>query len=174
MQRPQQQRGYRGRVRSGCITCRTRKVKCDEVRPVCKNCARLKRRCAYEPRKTQRQSIAVFSYTSTSWNESASTSTSGTGHSPGEASTSQEHPTLSYEQLHAQAIARAIGLDGPAETSPPQTARDRPILSPDHSSVGDVTARLERALRRRRGCHRQITQNSTMPHLRHLYQETLS
>lgn len=28
------------RVRSGCLTCRTRKVKCDETKPRCSNCAR--------------------------------------------------------------------------------------------------------------------------------------
>ncbi|KXT11948.1 hypothetical protein AC579_1004 [Pseudocercospora musae] len=45
-------RAYHGRVRSGCITCRRRKVKCDEARPFCDNCTRLKRRCIYAPPKT--------------------------------------------------------------------------------------------------------------------------
>ena len=39
---------YRGRVRSGCLTCRTRKVKCDERRPGCDNCKRTKRECVYK------------------------------------------------------------------------------------------------------------------------------
>ncbi|KAL7921666.1 hypothetical protein ACQKWADRAFT_294933 [Trichoderma austrokoningii] len=47
------QSGYRGRVRSGCLTCRSRKVKCDELRPVCRNCTRLKRSCVYKPRKSR-------------------------------------------------------------------------------------------------------------------------
>lgn len=38
---------YRGRVRSGCLTCRTKRVKCTEERPVCKPCTRLKRECIY-------------------------------------------------------------------------------------------------------------------------------
>lgn len=54
-QQPKQQHAfiYRGRVRSGCLTCRSRKVKCDEKRPICANCARLERSCVYKPRKDQ-------------------------------------------------------------------------------------------------------------------------
>ncbi|KAF5631084.1 C6 zinc finger domain protein [Fusarium tjaetaba] len=38
------------RSRNGCWTCRTKKVKCDEIRPVCRRCARLKLSCDYAPR----------------------------------------------------------------------------------------------------------------------------
>ncbi|KAF5231653.1 hypothetical protein FANTH_13321 [Fusarium anthophilum] len=38
------------RSRSGCWTCRTKKVKCDEMRPVCRRCLRLKLSCDYAPR----------------------------------------------------------------------------------------------------------------------------
>ncbi|KAF5649688.1 GAL4-like 2Cys6 or C6 zinc binuclear cluster DNA-binding domain protein [Fusarium sp. NRRL 52700] len=38
------------RSRSGCWTCRTKKVKCDEIRPVCRRCIRLKLSCDYVPR----------------------------------------------------------------------------------------------------------------------------
>jgi hypothetical protein len=38
---------YRGRVRSGCLTCRKKKVKCDEQRPACNRCVRLDRNCVY-------------------------------------------------------------------------------------------------------------------------------
>lgn len=37
-----------GRVRSGCTTCRARKVKCDEAKPICDNCTRLNRDCHYK------------------------------------------------------------------------------------------------------------------------------
>ena len=40
--------GYRGRVRTGCVTCRLSKVRCDETRPICKRCARLARECTYK------------------------------------------------------------------------------------------------------------------------------
>ncbi|OJD40637.1 c6 zinc finger domain protein [Diplodia corticola] len=38
------------RSRQGCWTCREKKVKCDEGRPVCQRCVRLRRQCDYRPR----------------------------------------------------------------------------------------------------------------------------
>ncbi|KAI9731045.1 MAG: hypothetical protein M1834_005508 [Cirrosporium novae-zelandiae] len=38
------------RSRTGCWTCRTRKVKCDEGRPTCGQCFRLGHACDYSPR----------------------------------------------------------------------------------------------------------------------------
>jgi hypothetical protein len=38
----------RRRVRTGCLTCRSRKVKCDEARPFCYNCTRVNRACLYQ------------------------------------------------------------------------------------------------------------------------------
>ncbi|KAI1342334.1 hypothetical protein F5Y15DRAFT_412844 [Xylariaceae sp. FL0016] len=35
------------RTRSGCYTCRSRRVKCDETRPICERCRKGKRDCAY-------------------------------------------------------------------------------------------------------------------------------
>ncbi|KAF2033358.1 hypothetical protein EK21DRAFT_58774 [Setomelanomma holmii] len=36
------------RSRSGCLTCRARRVKCDEARPVCKACSKKNRPCQWE------------------------------------------------------------------------------------------------------------------------------
>ncbi|KAJ5710447.1 hypothetical protein N7488_004603 [Penicillium malachiteum] len=41
----------RPRSKSGCWTCRTRKVKCDETRPHCGKCLKGRRQCDYAPRK---------------------------------------------------------------------------------------------------------------------------
>ncbi|KAI9373323.1 hypothetical protein BJX61DRAFT_388312 [Aspergillus egyptiacus] len=38
------------RSRTGCWTCRSRKIKCDEVHPQCNQCARLGHICDYQPR----------------------------------------------------------------------------------------------------------------------------
>ncbi|KAG0636975.1 hypothetical protein HOY80DRAFT_1053009 [Tuber brumale] len=40
------------RSRKGCWTCRERKVKCDEVHPICGHCGRLERQCDFTPRYT--------------------------------------------------------------------------------------------------------------------------
>ncbi|KAJ6083581.1 hypothetical protein N7467_007716 [Penicillium canescens] len=37
------------RRRTGCLTCRARKVRCDESKPSCSNCDRLRLRCVYKP-----------------------------------------------------------------------------------------------------------------------------
>lgn len=36
------------RTRSGCLTCRQRKVKCGEEKPICYNCQRLSKVCSYK------------------------------------------------------------------------------------------------------------------------------
>ncbi|CAL1181111.1 unnamed protein product [Candida parapsilosis] len=41
-----------GRSRSGCLTCKIRKKKCDEVRPVCSDCKRLHKKCHYVDQST--------------------------------------------------------------------------------------------------------------------------
>ena len=35
----------RRRTKAGCMTCRKRRIKCDEERPICNNCIKSKRRC---------------------------------------------------------------------------------------------------------------------------------
>ncbi|KAH8724578.1 hypothetical protein GQ44DRAFT_727654 [Phaeosphaeriaceae sp. PMI808] len=37
------------RSKSGCLTCRSRRVKCDETRPICKACDKKNRPCQWEP-----------------------------------------------------------------------------------------------------------------------------
>ncbi|KAL4795257.1 hypothetical protein BDV19DRAFT_363409 [Aspergillus venezuelensis] len=39
------------RSRNGCWTCRVKKVKCDEARPQCRRCLRLKLLCDYRPQR---------------------------------------------------------------------------------------------------------------------------
>ncbi|PGH16616.1 hypothetical protein AJ80_05118 [Polytolypa hystricis UAMH7299] len=42
------------RTRSGCYTCRSRRVKCDETHPICERCSKGKRDCVYPPPPMQR------------------------------------------------------------------------------------------------------------------------
>lgn len=43
----QRKRAFSKRSKSGCLTCRERRIKCDEYKPVCKNCVKSRRACAY-------------------------------------------------------------------------------------------------------------------------------
>ncbi|KAL7794670.1 hypothetical protein V8C43DRAFT_279900 [Trichoderma afarasin] len=52
----------KGRSKNGCYTCRIKKVKCDEVRPRCKRCIRLRRLCDYgdyEPKIKHNDLLAI-------------------------------------------------------------------------------------------------------------------
>lgn len=40
-------RAFSKRSRTGCLTCRERRIKCGECRPICKNCERSKRNCVF-------------------------------------------------------------------------------------------------------------------------------
>ncbi|KAH6604624.1 hypothetical protein Trco_006331 [Trichoderma cornu-damae] len=47
------------RSKNGCYTCRVKKVKCDEVRPRCQRCVRLRRLCDYEPKVKHNDLLAM-------------------------------------------------------------------------------------------------------------------
>jgi hypothetical protein len=47
------------RSKNGCYTCRIKKVKCDEVRPRCERCVRLRRLCDYEPKMKHNDVLAM-------------------------------------------------------------------------------------------------------------------
>ncbi|KAE8553092.1 hypothetical protein EYB25_004471 [Talaromyces marneffei] len=44
-----EQRSRVARTRTGCLTCRRRKVRCNEVRPKCGHCSRLRLSCTWPP-----------------------------------------------------------------------------------------------------------------------------
>ncbi|KAJ3478946.1 hypothetical protein NLG97_g8447 [Lecanicillium saksenae] len=47
---PSSKRRWAPKVRTGCVTCRSRRIKCDETQPVCNKCEKSKRNCKYELR----------------------------------------------------------------------------------------------------------------------------
>ncbi|KAL7626656.1 hypothetical protein AAE478_003430 [Parahypoxylon ruwenzoriense] len=42
-------RARKPKVRTGCVTCKSRRIKCDEGRPICHRCQRSRLPCKYEP-----------------------------------------------------------------------------------------------------------------------------
>ncbi|GKT80168.1 C6 finger domain-containing protein [Colletotrichum tofieldiae] len=51
----------RKRTKTGCLTCRKRRIKCDEGRPICNNCIKSKRHCeGYNQRVIFKDPIASF------------------------------------------------------------------------------------------------------------------
>ncbi|KAI0896816.1 hypothetical protein F4806DRAFT_463028 [Annulohypoxylon nitens] len=75
---PKRKRASRPKVRTGCITCKIRRVKCDETKPACTRCTSTGRKCdGYEgaaPPRPRKSPSAPPS--STSFSSSTSTSNS--------------------------------------------------------------------------------------------------
>ncbi|KAJ3494406.1 hypothetical protein NLG97_g4097 [Lecanicillium saksenae] len=62
---PPRQKRWATKTRTGCITCRIRRVKCDEAKPMCKRCMNSGRMCdGYKavPKKTSKQNAANSTY----------------------------------------------------------------------------------------------------------------
>ncbi|RDW56755.1 hypothetical protein BP6252_13978 [Coleophoma cylindrospora] len=143
----QRQHGYRGRVRTGCLTCRSRKIKCDEMRPTCRNCTKFEKlQCVYKPRKSQHpppppqsQSSATASSPGT-----ASAPGSGTRSLPGTGSASEADPKLTSKDANC-APAEPSQHDAVSKVS--SGAVHDGFLSPD-SAIADVIARWRYSLRR--------------------------
>ncbi|KAF4958796.1 hypothetical protein FGADI_2140 [Fusarium gaditjirri] len=128
--------GYRGRVRSGCLTCRARKVKCDEAKPACDNCTRLQRQCTYKPRRVFRQT--------------ASADTSPTGqpssfHFEGIPQASEAH-TINHSHS-SPSLTDDCEIQGSSKALPTET-NQTPFLYEGRTNV-DVTACLQKALQYR-------------------------
>ena len=79
-ERPKSSRKSKPRSRTGCWTCRQRKVKCDEIQPKCGSCTRLNKDCGWGQRwkfdnlsiRTQRRNKHVSTEGSPSWDDSNS------------------------------------------------------------------------------------------------------
>ncbi|KXX75442.1 Adhesion and hyphal regulator 1 [Madurella mycetomatis] len=64
------------RTRSGCYTCRSRRVKCDEAHPICERCRKGKRECIYPEPPPQKGTGNSSSKDSTGPSQQASPSSS--------------------------------------------------------------------------------------------------
>ncbi|KAH6607453.1 hypothetical protein Trco_003766 [Trichoderma cornu-damae] len=54
--------GARKRTKTGCLTCRRRRIKCDEGRPICHNCIKSRRECeGYSQRVIFKEPLGSFS-----------------------------------------------------------------------------------------------------------------
>ncbi|KAJ4152723.1 hypothetical protein LMH87_009247 [Akanthomyces muscarius] len=46
---PTRKKRWAPKVRTGCATCRNRRIKCDEAKPICRRCITARARCEYPP-----------------------------------------------------------------------------------------------------------------------------
>ncbi|KAJ1323771.1 RNA polymerase II-specific transcription factor-like protein [Microdochium nivale] len=168
---------YRGRVRSGCLTCRARKVKCDEAKPVCAKCARLDRQCIYKSRKGQTRAGPAGQ----ARQSSLTLSTAGTEEEEeDEGGTTQVPLAPNHESLWVPTTAIAATFPSPVASSASTTSGGEgsistggttcdPIATLASPSTAHVTAQLEKALWRSHhshhdGRHRFEPPGSDSPH----------
>ncbi|KAK6533854.1 hypothetical protein TWF281_005205 [Arthrobotrys megalospora] len=112
------------RTRSGCFTCRARRVKCDEARPICERCAKGGRQCTFPDTSTPKS-------TRTKRKQSG---TSSSAHVP-EKSPSPEDPESDayFSDIHSVdfRFLSAYPLDSPSlAQSAPGSTRSQRSLSP--------------------------------------------
>jgi hypothetical protein len=129
--------GYRGRVRSGCLTCRARKVKCDEAKPVCNNCTRLQRQCTYKPRRVFRQTASA---------DNSPPGLPSSFHFEGIPQASEAHE---YTQIHSSpSLTEDYEVQGSSKVLSTERTNQTPFLYEGRTNV-DVTACLQKALQYR-------------------------
>ncbi|KAK4243654.1 hypothetical protein C7999DRAFT_18025 [Corynascus novoguineensis] len=127
------------RSREGCLTCRSRHVKCDETRPVCGNCRKSKRNC----RQTDRQEAEIRFHRLTrpvSINSSIGSSSSISSESsplPVRHSPVRDTSTLTQESVSPQFAGAPLSV--PQLLQPPSASPDFQIPSPWPPAVDPVT-----------------------------------
>ncbi|ETN47009.1 uncharacterized protein HMPREF1541_01199 [Cyphellophora europaea CBS 101466] len=148
------------RTRSGCFTCRSRRVKCDETRPVCERCRKGGRECEFpqpsssSSSSSKRTKSEAKSPTTASRKHEKSDSKESTGlpletikdededasEPPSAASTSSRRPTLSkVRTASTQSLSRKQRYRHGSEPSP--TFKDK--SSPQSASSSSSHSRAE-------------------------------
>ncbi|EMT69757.1 hypothetical protein NOF04DRAFT_13430 [Fusarium oxysporum II5] len=131
------QKGYRGRVRSGCLTCRARKVKCDEAKPVCNNCTRLQRQCTYKPRRVFRQTASA---------DNSPPGQPSSVHFEGVTQAPEAHDTTQFHS--SPSLTDDYEIQGSSKVLSTERVNQTPFLYEGRTNV-DVTACLQKALQYR-------------------------
>ncbi|KAF2649407.1 hypothetical protein K491DRAFT_668935 [Lophiostoma macrostomum CBS 122681] len=112
---PSKSRGLR--TSTGCLTCRKRRVKCDETRPRCQNCIRVSRQCTYaQPNAASRRTPRPLSThehghhrtSSTSSLETASLALSMQGDEANQADMPQ--PWMPFSLEHSDSLSTSVPM----------------------------------------------------------------
>ena len=114
-------RGRGIRVRTGCLACRQRHLKCDETQPICRACQKTSRDCVY-PQQHRRQ-VATQRDVSTIVDDDAAVSTSqqckASSRSPIDQTAVDTPPEVDLERTAADTVEPStnhIDIDGNIET----------------------------------------------------------
>ncbi|KAL5120229.1 hypothetical protein ACEQ8H_001787 [Pleosporales sp. CAS-2024a] len=108
------------RTKTGCLTCRKRRIKCDEAHPVCRNCQKSKREClGYDPIFKQQPGPAQIQPAPNAAPPPHPTTPSGTPTASASATYSQSPVPQGYAPASSSAYAPAASATTGAH--PPET-----------------------------------------------------
>ncbi|KAH0542746.1 hypothetical protein FGG08_002885 [Glutinoglossum americanum] len=133
------------RTKTGCLTCRKRRIKCDEAHPTCRNCQKSKREClGYDPIfKAQPGPAAIQPAPTSAPPAGATTSAPYPAPVPGYASsitgsygpalsTGASSPGSSVEPYdYSSAIDPALQAAGPSQIPAPPPPYDQQVFRPE-------------------------------------------
>ncbi|KAL2156816.1 hypothetical protein VTH06DRAFT_4511, partial [Thermothelomyces fergusii] len=118
------------RTKTGCLTCRKRRIKCDEAHPTCNNCKKSKREClGYDPIFKQQHGPTAIQPAPSSQSPFAPPTAAQT---PAVPSSSAPHP--SYQASYPPPPPSSVVSD-PAVSTAPQNIKTEP--SYDYSTAID-------------------------------------
>ncbi|KAF2145208.1 uncharacterized protein K452DRAFT_244963 [Aplosporella prunicola CBS 121167] len=119
------------RTRSGCYTCRNRRVKCDETHPICERCRKGNRECVYPEPVQNAKSHRAASRTKGSSPGSASSGDEGRDHLPPIPDDDEETPGSS----HRASVSNSSHTGREQSNTPSLTHDKSPSPSTESSSV---------------------------------------
>ncbi|KAL4739431.1 fungal-specific transcription factor domain-containing protein [Aspergillus similis] len=151
--RGRKSRGRGLRTKTGCVTCRKRHLKCDEVKPVCGPCLKVSRQCDYSRSSSNHPAEQPAEDEATQPSPNIDTAThflssvpeTGTGNVPGVSSHEQSDSAILSWTSHGQPslhpldqLAAIAAID---HTSPFANSLTAPQYSPDNPQ--SVTSTIE-------------------------------
>lgn len=141
------------RTKTGCLTCRKRRIKCDEAMPACRNCQKSKRECAgYDPIFKQQQGPAAIQPAPSSAPQQGGTAATANpyGNQPhmlggyGGVSNMGYDPALSasHSSPASQQFDYASAIDPALEASGPPATGVQYTPQPGKRTVSDLLSQL--------------------------------
>ncbi|TVY68926.1 Transcriptional regulatory protein pro1 [Lachnellula suecica] len=142
------------RTRTGCLTCRKRKVKCDEGKPICGRCQRLQRECTWSdelqviPHRRQPDYSSSTSIVTSTSSPSALQLSRPSGQNFGIEFPSVDRPTIPYIHHFVTFCSRFLAYPNDSEGNPfqeelvPQAVSSPALL---HSMAALAAAHLSRS-----------------------------
>ncbi|KAI1351539.1 hypothetical protein F5Y01DRAFT_304636 [Xylaria sp. FL0043] len=151
------------RTKTGCLTCRKRRIKCDELHPTCKNCQKSKREClGYDPIfKNQQQNQQQQQQQQSPQQSHQSQTTQPSHHATSNIHSAQNSATPTSASSTSSIPHTAPSVSAPAVTSTPLTpstttsyttvpsgvpsaaAPPAPTYSPGLASIGNSVSHIK-------------------------------